>query len=216
MIARAPNYHARMDATGWAFYRSYAKNGIWIYTNWLGVTVYKCPLDLWMYQEILVHTKPDLIIETGTAAGGSAFYLASMCDLIDHGRIVTIDIEEREDRPEHSRILYLSGSSVAPEVVDRIEAEIAGAQRVMVILDSDHHKDHVLEELQTYGPLVSKDCYMIVEDTPMSQMYPDFGPGPSEAIEEFLESNASFVVDPSCERFLMTFNPGGYLKRIES
>ena len=203
-----------MDEIGWAFYRHYGQNGVWIYTNWLGVAVYKCPLDLWMYQEILVHTKPDVILETGTAAGGSALYLASLCDLTDHGRIVTIDIEEREGRPEHPRILYLSGSSVAPEVVDRVKVEIADAKRVMVILDSDHHKDHVLQELQTYGPLVSEDCYMIVEDMAAGEMISEFRPGPSDAVEEFLESNQSFVVDPSCERFLMTFNPGGYLKRV--
>ena len=196
------------------FYRLYGASGVWIYTNWLGTPACKCPLDLWMYQEILFHTRPDVIIETGTYLGGSALYLASMCELIGNGRIITIDVDEKENRPSHPRILYLTGSSVAPEVVGRVKAEIADANRVMVILDSDHHKDHVLGELRAYGPLVSEDCYLIVEDTPAGELIPNHGPGPSDAIEEFLESNDSFVVDPSCERFLLTFNPGGYLKRV--
>jgi cephalosporin hydroxylase len=203
-----------MDEIGWAFYRHYGENGVWIYTHWLGVAVYKCPLDLWMYQEILVRTRPDVIVETGTAAGGSALYLASLFDLIGNGRVVTVDIEDKEDRPDHSRILYLNGSSVAPEVVDRVKAEVKDASRVMVILDSDHTKDHVLRELQTYGPMVSEDCYLIVEDMVTGEMIENFGPGPRDAVEEFLESTESFVVDPGCEKFLMTFNPGGYLKRV--
>ena len=212
--AKLRNYHARMETTAWAFYFEYARANVWKKTRWLGTILYKCPLDLWMYQEILFNTRPDVIIETGTYRGGSALYLASMCDLLDNGRIITVDIEEKEDRPEHPRILYLTGSSIAPEIVDRVKAEIADSSKVMVILDSDHHKEHVLEEMEAYGPLVSEGCYLIVEDTPTGQILPDFGPGPSDAIEEFLTSNGSFVIDPDCEKFLMTFQPDGYLKRL--
>lgn len=207
-----------MDEIGWAFHRKYGDSRVWLNTHWLGTPILKVPLDLWMYQEIMFRTRPDVIIETGTFLGGSALYLASICDLLGYGRVISIDVNERKDLPTHPRIVYLTGSSVAPEVVDRVKNEIADAERAMVILDSDHHKDHVLGELRAFGPLVTKDCYLIVEDTPAAQMFEEWfeehADGPAEAIEEYLESNDSFVVDPSCEKFLMTANPGGYLKRV--
>jgi cephalosporin hydroxylase len=202
-----------MDEIGWAFYRKYGESGVWWDTHWLGCNVCKCPLDLWMYQEIIHRTRPDVIIETGTFFGGSALYLASLFDLLDNGRVVTIDVRVWGVRREHPRILYLSGSSVDAEIVERVKAEIADAEKVMVILDSDHQKDHVLRELEIYGPMVTEDCYLIVEDTPAAKMIEDYE-GPAEAIDDYLGSNNSFVVDPSCEKFLMTFNPGGYLKKV--
>jgi cephalosporin hydroxylase len=206
-----------MDKIGWAFYLQYAETRVWQErTRWLGTPVRKCPLDLWVYQEILFRTRPDVIIETGTLFGGSALFLASMCDCLGNGRVISIDIEEKEDLPTHPRIIYLTGSSVASEVVDRVREEIAGTERVMVILDSDHQDDHVLSELQAYGHLVTEGCYLIVEDT-LAGFFPErWGRGPSAAIEEFMRSNRSFVIDPSCEKFLMTFNPGGYFKRVRS
>ena len=126
-----------------AFYKEYGKSGVWLATFWLGRHVYKCPTDLWIYQELLHVTRPDLIIETGTFSGGSALFLASMCDLLDEGRIITIDIEPQPDLPEHPRIKYLKGSSVAPEILEQVRAEASAADGVMVILDSDHSRDHV-------------------------------------------------------------------------
>jgi cephalosporin hydroxylase len=203
-----------MDEIGWAFHRRYSDSGVIWQTRWLGTPICKCPFDLWVYQEILFRTRPDVIIETGTLFGGSALYLASMCDLLGNGRVITIDVQDwGGDRPTHPRILYLAGSSIAREVVDRVQAEISDSERVMAILDSDHHMDHVLGELQAFGPLVTRDCYLIVEDTPAAEME-QYVAGPAEAIEEYLESNDSFVVDPSCEKFLMTGNPGGFLKRV--
>jgi cephalosporin hydroxylase len=203
-----------MDEVTWDFFRIYGESGVWWHTEWLGTAASKCPFDLWVYQEIMFRTQPDVIIETGTLFGGSALYLASMCDLLGNGRVITIDIEEKEDRPSHPRILYLTGSSVAPEVVDRVTDEICDSERVMVILDSDHHDDHVLRELQTYGPLVAEGCYLIVEDTYAGELFPElWGAGPSAAIKEYMTSNHSFVIDRDCEKFLLTFNPGGYLKR---
>ena len=101
-----------------AFHRLYydRHETTWTSTSWLGTTVLKCPLDLWNYQEILVETRPDLIIETGTHLGGSALYMAGICDLIGSGRIVTVDVEDRPGRPVHGRITYLEGSSTSDEV----------------------------------------------------------------------------------------------------
>ena len=180
----------------------------------MGTPVLKCPLDLWMYQEILSETRPDVIVETGTHMGGSARYLAGICDLLGHGRIVTVDVVTHPGRPDHDRITYLVGSSTSDEVVARIAGLAGEAERVMVILDSDHARDHVLREA-LYAPLVSPGCYLVVEDTNVNghPVVPGFGPVPMEAVTEFVSLDRSFEVDPSRERLMLTFNPSGYLRR---
>jgi cephalosporin hydroxylase len=187
----------------------------WDRTHWLGTRVEKCPLDLWVYQELIVRLRPDVILETGTNRGGSARYLASICDLLDHGRIVTVDIASARkfELPQHPRVTYLDGSSTAPEVADRMVEEAKGT--VMVILDSAHKRSHVREELEIYGPLVTSGSYLVVEDTHLNghPISPGYGPGPMEAVQEFLKTHPEFSVDRTCEKFYMTFNPGGYLVR---
>jgi cephalosporin hydroxylase len=123
----------------------------------------------------------------------------------------------RPEWPSHPRIAYLTGSSTSALIVDQVRTRVAGASRVMVILDSDHKKDHVLDELRLYSPLVTKGSYLIVEDTNINgrPVFPGFGPGPAEAVDDFLSANTAFERDPSRERFLVTFNPGGYLRRVQ-
>lgn len=188
----------------------------WGNTFWLGVPVQKCPLDLWIYQEIICETRPELIIECGTGSGGSALYMASICELISCGQVVTIDINPQTSWPQHPRITYLTGSSTSNEVVEQVRQLASRAKRVMVVLDSDHHMDHVLRELRNYSLLVTLGCYLIVEDTNLNghPVAPDFGPGPWEAVEEFLRENHDFKVDRSREKFMLTANENGYLKRI--
>jgi cephalosporin hydroxylase len=197
------------------FHRMYytSRERTWNRTTWLGTTILKCPLDLWIYQELLVRVRPDLIIETGTWDGGGAYYLATICDLVDNGRVITIDIESHPDRPQHPRITYLEGSSTAPAMLQRVTAEANGT--VMVILDSDHTRDHVAAELAAYHSLVTPGSYLIVEDTNINghPAAPGWGPGPMEALDEFLPSHPEFRVDADCEKFFMTFNPRGYLQR---
>jgi cephalosporin hydroxylase len=179
----------------------------------------KCPLDLWIYQEILMETRPDLIIETGTHMGGSALFLASICDLLSNGEIVTIDMGKRPERPDHPRITYLLGSSTDPDVLAQLTSKVESADRVMVILDSDHSEGHVFDELTKLGPLVTPGCYLIVEDTIVNgnPVLPEFGPGPAEAVKRYLHDRPSrFVVDADREKFHLTFNPGGYLRRTDS
>lgn len=185
-------------------------------TFWLNVPVAKCPLDLWVYQEILTETKPDVIIETGTAYGGSALFLASICELLNRGRVITIDVEEQPGRPNHERIQYLSGSSTSEEIISVVRRLINSEDRVMVVLDSDHQAGHVRRELDIYGPLVSVDCYLIVEDTNINghPVMPLYGAGPMEAVAEFTKAETGFVIDREREKFFMTFNPKGYLRRI--
>lgn len=182
-------------------------------TFWLGIPLLKCPLDLWVYQEILHELRPDLIIETGTAGGGSALFLATMLDLIGNGKVVTVDIEPNDKRPAHKRIQYLLGSSLSGEIADEVRRFAAKAEKVMVILDSDHKKQHVLDELKIYSPLVSRGQYLIVEDSDVNghPVLKDHGPGPMEAIDEFLRHHKEFVSDPRREKFYLTFNPKGFL-----
>jgi len=188
----------------------------WKKTFWLGNRILKCPLDLWIYQEIIYELKPDVIIETGTADGGSALFFASLFDLLGKGRILTIDLQEKKSWPKHERITYLVGSSVSDRIVEEVRRSTADADRVMVVLDSDHSMKHVLEELQLYSEFVTRGSYLVVEDTNLNghPVYPHFGPGPMEAVKAFLRECRAFAVDKERERFSMTFNPNGYLKRI--
>jgi len=121
-------------------------------TFWLGIPIHKCPLDCWIYQEIIFETKPDIIIETGSANGGSALFLAFICDLINKGSILSIDIQARE-RPEHKRIKYLTGSSISEEIIKQVKDLIKNENKIMVILDSDHSKEYVYNELKIYSSL---------------------------------------------------------------
>jgi cephalosporin hydroxylase len=185
----------------------------WRETYWMGAHVAKCPLDLWIYQEIIFSKKPDVIVECGTLHGGSAGYMASLCDLVGTGRIITIDVREREGRPVHDRITYLTGSSTDESVVKDVQSRIESGERVMGILDSDHRRDHVLDELRIYKDIVTDGQYLIVEDTNLNghPVAPEFGPGPMEALEAFLKENDEFEQDREMEKFYLTFNPGGYL-----
>ncbi len=199
------------------FHEQYYESGVWRDTFWLGVKTFKCPLDLWIYQEILFELRPRYVIETGTAAGGSALFLASVCDLLGGGEVITIDIEEQANRPAHPRIKYLRGSSVDEKLVCQIKDIVKDAGPVMVVLDSDHSKEHVLDELRIYGEMVTEESYLIVEDTnvnghPVFQLH---GPGPWEAVEQFLRETDCFVADGEREKFFVTFNPKGYLRKLK-
>ena len=199
------------------FYDSRMFGKTWVDTTFLGTKLEKCPFDLWVYQEILYEIKPEIIVECGTYRGGSALYLASMCDLLDHGEVITIDILERKNRPQHKRIEYLLGSSTSPEVVAKVKARIQGKSPVLVILDSDHKKEHVLNELNIYGEIVTRGSYLIVEDSNINghPVKPEFGPGPMEAVNEYMKNNSSYIVDKTKEKYFLTFNPQGYLRKLK-
>jgi cephalosporin hydroxylase len=209
------------------YFDSHAAGKAWMSSTWMGVPLHKCPTDLLTYQEIIYEVEPDVIVETGTLLGGSAYYLASLCDLVGRGRVITIDVDSAEDsrarvrgpigrvRPDHARITYLRGSSTSEEILQQVKSLIHTGDRVLVVLDSDHSKAHVLKELWAYSPLVSVGSYLVVEDTNVNghPVLPQFGPGPMEAVEEFLTMNTNFVPDCSREKHFLTFNPCGYLRR---
>lgn len=205
------------------FHEAFYHARLWERVSWLGVPVYKCPLDLWVYQEILHESRPDVIVETGTAHGGSALFLASVCDAMGHGRVVTIDTRDLPGRRAHPRVSYLTGSSIEPSMVERVRARIAPRERAVVVLDSIHSREHVLAELRLWSPLVAPGCHLIVEDTNINghPVHTDYAPdrgedgaGAFEAVQDFLRENDRFEIDRAREKLLLTFNPGGYLRRV--
>jgi len=193
----------------------YRRAQTWRNTRWLGTDVLKCPLDLWIYQELVHELQPDWIIETGTAFGGSASYLASLCDALGRGQVLTIDAVEREGRPRHPRIQYVRGASTDPEVLARVARAVDGARAVIVLLDSDHSYANVLAELRAYHAFVTPGSYCVVEDGNVGghPVAREFGPGPLEAVHAFLAETDAFEIDREREKFYLTFNPSGYLRR---
>jgi cephalosporin hydroxylase len=198
------------------YYRNYAKT--WMNTRWLGTLTYKCPLDMWIYQELLHEIRPGLIIETGTLNGGSALFFATICDVLGTGQVVSIDIEHSDAWPKHDRLTYLQGSSTDPAIVATVQQLLTklGDVPVLVCLDSNHGMPHVSAELAAYAPLVTVGSYVIVEDTNCNAnpVPSDWGPGPIDAVRAFLAGNPDFVCDAEREKFMMTFNPGSYLRRV--
>jgi cephalosporin hydroxylase len=191
------------------------ESGIGGHTSWLGANAVKNPLDLWVFQEIIWETRPDVIVETGTFKGGSAFFLASICDLVGSGEVISIDVRPVGDEyPRHPRISYLGGRSATdPELVSEVRGRAAG-KRGMVLLDSDHSQAHVAAELAAYAPIVAEGCYLVVEDSNIGEVRRELLPGPMEAIDGFLAGTSEFEVDREREKFLITFNPRGYLRRV--
>lgn len=183
--------------------------------SWFGYEMMKCPFDLWIYQELLVRTRPDFVIETGTWRGGSALYLAMILDHIGHGQVVTVEVDVKPNLPEHPRISYVVGSSIDEATLAQVR-EVVGSHRSLVILDSHHGADHVYQELIAYNPFVQTGDYLIVEDTNINghPVYPEYGPGPTEALAQFFSQNDEFVIDRRCERFLLTMHPKGFLRRV--
>ncbi len=198
------------------FHKAYYESRVWLTeTQWMGVTIAKNPLDLWVYQEIIHRCKPDLIIETGSYKGGSALFLGNMLDLVENGQVISIDIESHGRSVEHPRVEFWQGSSLSETILARLKTRVNDHSKVMVILDSDHSEEHVLEELDKYHSLVTPGQYLICEDSNVNgnPVLKEHGPGPKEALEKFLPQHPEFKVDASCEKFGMSFNPGGYLKR---
>jgi cephalosporin hydroxylase len=200
-------------------------DGQWANTMF-GVVMLQYPEDLQSYQEIISEEKPDYIVECGTWAGGLTLYLSSVLDNVNpNAKIFTIDIDgerwrktvqELKDQPAGrllSKIEFIESSSTAPEVFARVNKEVQG-KKVLVILDSAHTKEHVLNELKLYSPLVPKGGYLLVNDTHLDgTRFVDYKDGPAAAVKEFLQTAKDFSVDTARDRFFITCMPGGFLKR---
>lgn len=205
------------------FHKMYYNSGIWKNTFFLGIPIQQNPCDMWMMQELIVELKPDIIIETGTYKGGSAIFFASILENINpYGKVITVDINPQIKAdlnltPLLERIEIIKGNSISPAVIRAISNLIKTKDIVLVTLDSLHTKHHVLTEMRLYSRFVSVGSYLIVQDTNLNghPVRSNFGPGPMEAVEEFLEENDNFVIDRSKEKYFLTFYPSGWLKRIK-
>lgn len=184
---------------------------VWRSMTWLGVPILKTPCDLWVYQELIVAKRPDVIVETGTAEGGSALFFASLCDLIGHGEVITVDLRIHEKIVGHPRATYIEGNSVSPETIIKVR-EVCAGRTGMVILDSLHSSAHVAAELAAYATLVAPGGHLIVEDCSGSEKRDRRDPL-APVIDRFLAEHGDFRRDRSCERFGMTFCRGGFLQR---
>ena len=184
--------------------------------KWLGHPIWQNVLDLWALQEAIAEIRPALLLETGTNRGGSALFYAHLFDLLDHGTVVSVDVA-RLHSLEHERAEFLIGSSVDPEIVGVLRQRAQDADGpVMVVLDSDHSRAHVLAELRAYAPLVTPDSLILVQDGVIDvlPMFATTRPGPLKAIETFLAEDDRFEVDPRFDkRFLVTHHPSGWLRR---
>jgi len=200
--------------------------------DWLGRPIIQLPQDMIAMQEIIWNTKPDLIIETGIARGGSLIFYSSLLELMGGtSRVIGIDVDIRqpnrkeiEKHPMFKRITLLEGSSTDKDIINKVFDIAKNAKKVLVCLDSDHTHDHVLEELKIYSPLVKKGSYLVVFDTIIEDLPHDFFPdrpwgkgnNPKTAVKEFLKRNDRFKVDESIQnKLLISVAPHGYLKCIK-
>lgn len=185
-------------------------------TTWLGHPIWQNVLDLWTIQETIVAFKPDLLIECGSNRRGSAFFFGHLFDLLDHGRVISIDIVQLSDLM-HPRATFLIGNSIDPVIVRQVESAAASVRGpVMVILDSDHSAAHVAKELEVYHRFVTSGSYLLVQDAVIDTLpwFQGGGPGPLPAIQAFLKTHPEFTVDRAkSERFLITHHPDGWLRR---
>ncbi len=199
-----------------AFISAYYRSRAWRDTTWLGVKTYEAPTDLLAYQDLLAEVRPDVVIETGTRDGGRALFLATLCDVLGHGRVISVDNREVEGRPEHPRISYVQGRAHDDEVVAEVRSMVAEGERGLVVLGTRGARRRMHREFEVYAPFVPVGSYVVVEYTVLNG-YPvdaSFGPGPFEAVRRILNTRGDFVADTSRERHGLTFNLGGFLRRI--
>lgn len=205
--------------------------------TWLGRPIIQLPEDMFRLQELIHSLRPDVIVETGVAHGGSLVFYASLCKAIGHGRVIGVDIEIRphnraaiESHTLSSFITLIEGSSIDPAIVESVRSHIEPGERVMVFLDSCHSKDHVLAELSAYSKLVSPGSYIVAMDGIMEKVLggprtePDWSwNNPRQAALEFVRANPGFVIEEPAFIFnegnvteRVTYWPSAFIKRIES
>lgn len=195
--------------------------------TWLGIPIIQMPEDMLMLHELLYKLRPDVVIETGTAHGGTAVFYASMLELLGRGRVISIDVEIRKynrlailSHPMSKRIRLIEGSSTDPETVEQVRALVRPHETVLVALDSNHTAAHVRRELELYHGFVTPGSYLVVFDGVMTVLTdaPNGSPvwdrdNPLTAVSEFLADHPEFEVDDYYNRLLVTYCPGGFLRR---
>ncbi|TSC76700.1 MAG: cephalosporin hydroxylase [Parcubacteria group bacterium Gr01-1014_33] len=214
------------DAHTWT--RTAWENRMDYEVRWLGVPIIQNPYDMLLMQELIFALRPDLIIETGIAHGGSLVYYASLLELLGRGKVVGVDVDIRahnrkhlESHPMKKRMTLLEGSSADPAVLARIRKLIKPGDKVLVCLDSDHRGSHVHEELHCYKGLVTKGSYLVVFDTfipylkGLKGLKPEVSRDtPMDAVDRFLQENKNFKVDEYFHKFFVSSCPRGFLQKI--
>jgi cephalosporin hydroxylase len=195
--------------------------------TWFGVPIIQLPSDVMLMQELVWRLRPDVIVECGIAHGGSTIFYASLLELIGKGKVIAVDVEVRqhnrvsvENHPLAGRIEIIEGSSTAEATVKQVESRVSGSREVLVILDSNHSREHVREELDAYHRFIPPGGYLVVMDGAQAHVWdtpkgkPEWrGSHPLQAIEEFLEAHPGFEVDPRFHRAIVTSSPRGFLRR---
>ncbi|TMH73649.1 MAG: rhamnosyl O-methyltransferase [Betaproteobacteria bacterium] len=206
------------SAPGLDYFRWFYDQGVWKRMHYRGVRILKFPCDLWNYQEIFAERGIQWVLETGTRHGGSALFFADLLALnAAAGKVITVDVDPAANAVgTHPRIEFLLGDSGSPDMANLVGSRLPRERGPMfVILDSDHRRAHVLRELQHIVPLMRQGDYLVVEDTCVNghPLRPDFGPGPYEALEEFLRARPGVLERDVAreQKFGFTFAPRGYL-----
>jgi len=226
---KAQGEDAKLKELAREFYNESARHKYTYHFSWMGRPIIQLPQDMMAMLEIIWRIKPDLVIECGIAHGGSILYYASLLELQGHGEVLGIDRDIRahnreaiEAHPMSKRVTMIEGSSLDPQVASQVQAAAAG-KKVIVVLDSNHTHEHVLQELRLYAPLVSVDSYCVVMDTIVEDMsddaFPDRpwgkGDNPKTAVWAFLKESQAFEIDSELEnKLLITVAPDGYLRRV--
>ncbi|AJZ76702.1 cephalosporin hydroxylase [Candidatus Nitrosotenuis cloacae] len=221
----------KVKATSKKWFSQTYKHEYSYHFRWLGRPIIQYPQDIVALQEIVWNIKPDLIIETGIARGGSLIFFASLLELIGKGSVLGIDVDIRshnrkeiEKHPLSKRINMIEGSSIDEKTVKDVYSAARGKKNIMVVLDSNHTHDHVLKELEFYSPIVTKNSYLVVFDTVVADLpqryfanrpWKKFN-NPKSALIEFLKNNRQFRIDSEItNKLAITAAPDGYLKRIK-
>ncbi|MDO8435804.1 MAG: CmcI family methyltransferase [bacterium] len=219
----------KLEVAGMEWVKAAAENKLSYEVDWLGVPAIQTPEDLILVQELIFRIKPDFVVETGIAHGGGLIFYASLLELLGKGKVIGIDIEIREHNRKvieaHSlskKIELIEASSTSEEVIEALRNKIPKGSKVLVFLDSDHTKAHVLKELELYREFIISGCYIVVFDT-ITSMLADAGIAdkkyikntPMEAVQEFLKQNDNFIIDKEFNKLFVSYSPDGYLKRVK-
>lgn len=215
---RRKSYQKRfeMSLRQWLIYHQ--REIVFNQVTWMGTPTLKNILDAWIYQEIIYEIQPDVIVEIGSKYGGSTKYFANLLDIVGKGMVISIDIDRSVYNLDHKRVKVLTGNSSDPKIISEV-ANLCQGKTVLVIQDGDHRRKQALEDLENYSKFVSLNSYFIMEDGIVDLFHHGDGlgyqdKGPLAAIEEFLSRNSHFVIDSTRERYILTYNPKGFLKRI--
>jgi cephalosporin hydroxylase len=203
------------DDLRWAFTDAVWHSLPWRRTAWLGSPIHSAPTDLLAYQEIISRVRPDWVIDIGSGDDGRATFMASICDLIGHGHVLSIRDADGGDPTPHARLRCCTGAPLDPAVRDHVHA-LAGAGKALVVLGACADRDVTIAQFEAYADLVGVGSYVIVTDTIVNghPVWPSFGPGPAEGVKQILNRHGEFVADPEMEKFALSFNPGGFLRRV--